>query len=277
MERYQEIEKSIITTYRKTIWGPFIKGIKEYKLIDEGDKIAVCISGGKDSMLLAKCLEELKKHGEKNFELEYLCMNPGYNKENYDLIVENARKLNIPIQFFDSNIFDVVTNVDDNPCYLCARMRRGCLYSKAKSLGCNKIALGHHFNDVVETILMGILYNGQIQSMMPKLISANFEGMELIRPLYKVKEKDIINWQKHNDLKFIRCACRFTENIHNSEDDIGESKRQEMKMLVNNLIQTNPRADDNIFNCVNNINLNTCIAWKKDGIITNFLDDYDKK
>lgn len=274
MERYQEIEKSIITTYRKTIWGPFIKGIMEYKLIDEGDKIAVCISGGKDSMLLAKCLEELKKHGEKNFELEYLCMNPGYNKENYDLIVENARELNIPIQFFDSNIFDVVIGVDGNPCYLCARMRRGCLYSKAKSLGCNKIALGHHFNDVVETILMGILYNGQIQSMMPKLISANFEGMELIRPLYKVKERDIINWQKHNDLNFIRCACRFTENIHNSEDDIGQSKRQEMKMLVNKLLETNPRADDNIFNSVNNINLNTCLSWKKDGIITNFLDFY---
>lgn len=277
MEKYQEIERSIITTYRKTIWGPFIKAIKEYKLIEENDKIAVCISGGKDSVLLAKCLEELKRHGKNNFELQYICMNPGYNKENYDLILENAKTLNIPITYFDSDIFDVVTNVEDNPCYLCARMRRGFLYSKAQSLGCNKIALGHHFNDVVETILMGILYNGQIQSMMPKLKSANFEGMELIRPLYKVKEKDIINWQKHNDLRFLRCACRFTEEMEKSSDGVGESKRQEMKMLVAKLLETNERADDNIFNCVQNINLNTCIAWKKDGKLTHFLDEYPQK
>ncbi|HKL74155.1 MAG TPA: ATP-binding protein [Clostridia bacterium] len=276
MEKYQQIEKSIITTYRKTIWAPFIKAIKEYQLINEGDKIAVCISGGKDSMLLAKCMEELQKHGNRKFELEYICMNPGYNKENYELIVENAAKLNVPINYFDSNIFEVVTTVEDNPCYLCARMRRGFLYSKAKSLGCNKIALGHHFDDVVETILMGILYNGQIQSMMPKLISSNFEGMELIRPLYKVKEKDIINWKNYNELNFIRCACRFTESIHASIDDIGQSKRQEMKMLVKTLLENNPRADDNIFNCVQNINLNTCIAWKKDGKLTSFLEDYSK-
>lgn len=277
MEKYQEIERSIITTYRKTIWGPFIKAIKEYKLINDGDKIAVCISGGKDSMILAKCMQELKRHGDNNFELEFICMNPGYNQANYKKIVENANLLNIPITFFESNIFDVVTTVEDSPCYLCARMRRGFLYSKAQSLGCNKIALGHHFNDVVETILMGILYNGQIQSMMPMLKSANFQGLELIRPIYKVKEKDIINWRNHNGLEFIRCACRFTENMHASVDDVGNSKRQEMKMLVNTLLETNPRADENIFNSVCNINLNTCIGWKKDGIFTNFLDDYSKE
>lgn len=277
MEKYQEIEKSIITTYRKTIWGPFVKGIKEYELIKDGDKIAVCISGGKDSMLLAKCMQELKKHGTNNFELKFICMNPGYNEKNYLQIVNNAKLLDIPVNFFDSNIFDVVTSVDDSPCYLCARMRRGFLYSKAQSLGCNKIALGHHFDDVVETILMGILYNGQIQSMMPKLHSDNFAGMELIRPLYKVKERDIINWRNHNGLDFIQCACKFTDSIHKSADDIGVSKRQEMKKLVKVLLETNEQADDNIFNCVNNINLNTCTGWKKDGKLTGFLEDYSKE
>ncbi|NLL55897.1 MAG: tRNA 2-thiocytidine biosynthesis protein TtcA [Clostridiales bacterium] len=277
MDKYKEAERSIITTYRKTIWRPFVKAVAEYDLIDENDKIAVCISGGKDSMLLAKCLEELQKHGNKRFDLVYLCMNPGYNKENYELIVENAKFLNIPITIFDSDIFEIVTKVDNNPCYLCARMRRGFLYSKAKSLGCNKIALGHHFDDVVETILMGIFYNGQVQSMMPKLISANFENMELIRPLYKVKEKDIINWQNHNNLRFLRCACRFTEDIEKCKDGVGDSKRQEMKILVKKLKEDNPRVGDNIFNCVQNINLNTCIAWKKDGVKSHFLQDYPKK
>jgi tRNA(Ile)-lysidine synthase TilS/MesJ len=276
MEKYKEIEKSIITTYRKFIWGPFIKAIKEYQLIEDGDKIAVCISGGKDSMILAKCMQELKRHGKNNFELIFLCMNPGYNEKNYQKIVSNAETLNIPLTIFDSNIFDVVTSVGDNPCYLCARMRRGFLYSKAQSLGCNKIALGHHFNDVIETVLMGMMYNGQIQSMMPKLVSTNFEGMQLIRPLYKVKEKDIINWCNYNGLEFIRCACHFTDTYNKSIDNIGESKRQEMKMLVKTLLENNPQADNNIFNSVCNINLNTCISWKKDGKLISFLDEYDK-
>lgn len=274
MEKQKQIERSIITTYRKNIWRPFVCAISEYKLIADGDKIAVCISGGKDSMLLAKCMQELKAHGRDNFELEFLCMNPGYNDSNYRKIVENAEILGIPIKFFDSDIFNVVAKIEDSPCYLCARMRRGFLYSKAQELGCNKIALGHHFNDVVETILLGMLYNGQIQSMMPKLKSDNFQGMELIRPMYKIKEKDILNWCAYNGLKFLQCACRFTENTVEYGSGIGESKRLEMKKLVNELIKLNPRADDNIFNSVCNINLNTCIGWKKGKTFISFLDEY---
>ena len=211
-ERRGDIERSIIKKYKKTVWRQFTKGINEYELIQDGDKIAVCISGGKDSMLLAKLMQELKKHGRNNFEVEFLVMNPGYNEENWTIIENNAKLLGIPIKVFQTEIFDIVAGVDDSPCYLCARMRRGYLYAKAKELGCNKIALGHHYDDVIETILMGMMYNGQIETMMPKLHSTNFEGMELIRPLYLVKEAAIKAWRDSNDLHFIQCACRFTEN-----------------------------------------------------------------
>jgi tRNA(Ile)-lysidine synthase TilS/MesJ len=276
MERYEQIERSIITTYRAHIWKKFVEAVNEYRLIKNGDKIAVCISGGKDSMLMAKCFQELKKHGKNNFEAVYLVMDPGYNEINRLTIENNAKLLNIPVTVFDSDIFEAVASVDKTPCYLCARMRRGCLYSKAKELGCNKIALGHHFDDVIETVMMGILYNGQIQSMMPKLHSDNFEGMELIRPLYKVKERDIINWKNYNDLNFIQCACRFTENCTVCDNGGGGSKRQEMKYLIKTLRKNNPNADLNIFNSMYNINLDTAIGYKKDGIRHGFLDGYEE-
>lgn len=272
MERYREIERSLITTYRSAIWRKFTSAINEYELIRDGDKIAVCISGGKDSMLLAKCFQELKRHGKDNFELVFLTMDPGYNEANRKKIEDNAGLLNIPIVFFQSEIFSIVTTVSGSPCYLCARMRRGALYAKAKELGCNKIALGHHFDDVIETILMGIFYNGQIQSMMPKLHSRNFDGMELIRPLYWVKEKDIINWKNYNNLDFLRCACRFTEAC---EDDADKSKRREMKELMKNLLKTNPNADISVFKSVYNVNLNGVIGYKKNDIRRHFLDRYD--
>ncbi len=272
MERYQEIERNLITTYRSKIWRKFTSAINEYELIRDGDKIAVCISGGKDSMLLAKCLQELKRHGKNNFELVFLTMDPGYSTVNRKKIEDNAALLNIPIEIFESDIFSIVTEVSGSPCYLCARMRRGALYSKAKELGCNKIALGHHFDDVIETILMGIFYNGQIQSMMPKLHSRNFEGMELVRPLYWVKEQDIINWKNYNKLDFLRCACRFTEAC---EDEEKSSKRQEMKDLMKNLLKTNPNADISVFKSVYNVNLNTVIGYKKNDVRHHFLDEYD--
>ncbi len=271
----QNIERSLITTYRKKIYSRFVSAIKEYKLISDGDKIAVCISGGKDSMLLAKCFQELKKHGKDNFDVVYLVMNPGYNDINLQTIINNAKLMEVPVQIFESNIFDVANSLDDNPCYMCARMRRGFLYSKAKELGCNKIALGHHFDDVIETILMGVFYNGQIQSMMPKLKSTNFENMELIRPLYKVREKDIINWSKYNDLSFIQCACRFTERTANG-DGTGESIRQNMKELIKEMEKTNPNVAYSIFKTSYNIKLDTVIGYKKKGISYNFLDWYDE-
>jgi len=258
---YQKIEKTLINEYRTSIWNNFLSAIEEYKLIKNGDKIAVCISGGKDSMLLAKCIQELQKQKIYDFEAVYLVMNPGYNIKNKEMIEYNAKILNIPIKVFESNIFEVVTTVDDSPCYLCARMRRGFLYKNAKDSGCNKIALGHHFNDVIETVMMGILYNGQIQSMMPKLHSANFEGMELIRPLYKVKEKDIISWKDYNNLTFLQCACRFTENL--PTDKIFDSKRKEMKILIKQLKEKNPEVDSNIFNSMYNINLDEIIGYKR--------------
>ncbi len=276
MERYREIERSIITTYRKSVWKRFISGINRYKLINEGDKIAVCISGGKDSMLMAKCVQELHRHGVVPFEAEYIVMDPGYNPENRRLILNNAELLNIPIRMFETPIFDSVVNVSDHPCYLCARMRRGYLYKEAQRLGCNKIALGHHFDDVIETILMGMLYGAQIQTMMPKLHSTNHPGMELIRPMYMVKEQDIINWSEHNDLRFIRCACRFTENNAACGDGIGESKRLEMKELIKTFRRTNPYIDMNIFNSVQDVNLSTIIGYHKNGIKYNFLDDYEE-
>lgn len=275
MEKYQEIERSIIKKYRKTIWTKFVKAINEYELIKEGDRIAVCISGGKDSMLLAKCMQELYKHGKRNFELKFVVMDPGYNPYNRQVIIDNAELLNIPIEIFDTEIFDAVAGVADSPCYLCARMRRGYLYKYAQSIGCNKIALGHHFDDAIETILMSMLYGGEIKTMMPKLHSTNHEGMELIRPLYLVKEADIIAWKNYHDLQFIQCACRLTENC-SLGDAGGGSKRQEMKVLVKKFRQTSPHIDMNIFKSVHNVNLQTIIGYRDGEKVYSFLEDYDK-
>ena len=276
MERYKDIERSIIKTYRKSIWRKFIAGINEYKMINEGDKIGVCISGGKDSMLMAKCIQELKRHGVVNFDAEYIVMDPGYNEENRQRIIDNAKILNVPIHIFKTEIFDSVVNVEDHPCYLCARMRRGYLYKEAQKLGCNKIALGHHFDDVIETILMGMLYGAQIQTMMPKLHSTNHPGMELIRPLYLVKEKDILAWTRFNDLQFIQCACRFTENIEKNTENTS-SKREEMKALIKQFRKTSPYIEKNIFNSVKDVNLSTIIGYHGNGISYNFMDDYDER
>lgn len=271
----QRIEKSLITTYKKSIWTNFVAAIKEYELIQDGDKIAVCISGGKDSFIMAKLFQELKKHGKNNFELEFLIINPGYNEINTKIIEENAKALGVPIKMFNANIFDYVASVKEgSPCYLCARMRRGILYSRAKELGCNKIALGHHFDDVVETTLMSMLYNGTFKTMMPKLHSKNYEGLELIRPLYKVREKDIINWKKYSGLNFINCACRFTETCV-IDEETGGSKRKEMKRLVAYLESINPIFADNIFTSLKNVNLNTILGYTKNKEKIFFLDDYD--
>lgn len=277
MERYQEIERSIVKKYRKEIWRPFVKAVQEYELIKEGDKIAVCISGGKDSMLLAKCMQELQKHGKIPFELVFLVMDPGYNEINRQTIINNAKLLNIPIEIFDTDIFNIVAEVDESPCYLCARMRRGYLYKNAKAFGCNKIALGHHFDDVIETILMGMLYSGQIQTMMPKLHSTNFEGMELIRPMYHVKEDAILHWKQYHELQFIQCACRFTENCTLCDNGGGGSKRQEMKALIKKFRSQSSIIDSNIFKSVENVNLDTVIAYKTKGVKHHFLDTYDRE
>ena len=276
LDRCSEIERSIVKKFRKEIWRKFTKAINEYELIQDGDKIAVCISGGKDSMLMAKLFQELECHGKKNFEVVFLVMNPGYNEINYETIVNNARILNVPITVFTSEIFDIVAGEEESPCYLCARMRRGHLYSKAKELGCNKIALGHHFDDVIETILMGMLYGAQVQTMMPKLHSTNFPGMELIRPLYLVREEDIIHWMNYNDLHFIQCACRFTESCASCGGTEKGSKRAEIKDLIRELRKKNPYIEKNIFRSVENVNLNTVIGYKKDGVRHHFLDEYDK-
>ncbi len=274
LTRCQEIERSIVKKFRKDIWRKFTKAINEYELIQDGDKIAVCISGGKDSMLMAKLFQELERHGKKNFDVVFLVMNPGYNEENYQRIVENAGIMNVPITVFESEIFDAVAGEVDSPCYLCARMRRGYLYSKAQELGCNKIALGHHFDDVIETILMGMIYGAQIQTMMPKLHSTNFPGMELIRPLYLVREEDIIHWTNYNDLHFIQCACRLTERCAEAEDVGQVSKRAEVKELIRELRKKSPYIEKNIFRSVENVNLETIIAYKKDGEYHHFLDEY---
>ena len=273
--RIREIERSIIKKFRKPVWRRFTKAINEYELIKDGDKIAVCISGGKDSMLMAKLFQELARHGKKNFEVVFLVMNPGYNEANYQLILENSRTLGIPITVFQSEIFDVVAGEESSPCYLCARMRRGYLYSRAKELGGNKIALGHHYDDVIETILMGMLYGAQIQTMMPKLHSTNFEGMELIRPMYLIREEDIIHWANYNGLRFLRCACRFTEQCADEETD-KSSKRAEVKELIHNLAQKDPVIEFNIFKSVENVNVNTVVAYKKDGVKHHFLETYDE-
>lgn len=274
MEKYQEIERSIITKYRKTIWSKFVKAVQEYNLIEENDKVMVCISGGKDSFLLAKCIQELIKHGKVKFEACYVVMDPGYTDYNREYILKNAELLNIPIEIFNTDIFNVVDNITTKPCYLCARMRRGHLYNKAQELGCNKIALGHHFDDVIETTLLSMFYGSEIKTMMPKLHSDNFEGIELIRPLYLVKEENIISWRNTNDLKFINCACRFTEKI--SLEDDNSSKRKEMKNLINNLRKVNRDIDYNIFKSLDNINLNCILGYHKDGERYSFLDEYDK-
>lgn len=272
MERYEEIERSIIKKFKKTIWSKFISAIKEYELIQPNDKIAVCISGGKDSMLMAKCMQQLQKYSEMKFDTEYIIMDPGYNESIRKQIEENAQILNIPIKIFNTPIFEIVDKVYETPCYLCARMRRGYLYRNARELGCNKIALGHHFDDVIETVLMSMLYAAEIKTMMPKLHSTNHQGMELIRPMYKIREEDIIAWNRYNQLQFIHCACRVSER--DSIDGAG-SKRQETKLLIKRLKQTNPNVDVNIFRSIHNINLNTIIGYKKENEFISFLDNYN--
>ena len=274
LDRCKEAERSIVKKFRKEIWRKFTKAINEYELIQDGDRIAVCISGGKDSMLMAKLFQELERHGKKNFEVVYFVMNPGYNELNYQTILNNAKLLEVPVTVFKTEIFDTVADITESPCYLCARMRRGYLYSKAKELGCNKIALGHHFDDVIETILMGMLYGAQIQTMMPKLHSTNFEGMELIRPLYLIREADIIKWMHYNELHFIQCACRFTENCASCGGTEKGSKRAEIKELIHELAEKNPVIEKNIFRSVENVNLSTVIAYKQDGVTHHFLTTY---
>ena len=274
INKAKDIERSIIKKFRKSIWRKFTAAVNEYELIRDGDKIAVCISGGKDSMLMAKLFQELLRHGKKNFTLVFLVMNPGYDDINYQTILDNAKLLDVPITVFESSIYDIVAEDEKSPCYLCARMRRGHLYAKAKELGCNKIALGHHFDDVIETIVMGMLYGAQIQTMMPKLHSTNFEGMELIRPLYLVREDDIIHWARYNELNFIRCACRLTDNCSISETGDKGSMRAQVKKLIRELAAKNPYIEKNIFRSVENVSLDTVIAYKKDGIKHSFLESY---
>lgn len=273
MEKYREIEKSIIKKYRKEIWSKFVKGVKDYNLIKNGDKIAVCISGGKDSFVLAKCMQELQRHGLIDFELEFIVMNPGYKEKNLNKIKENAFLLNIPINIFETDVFSVANKLNEkSPCYMCARMRRGYLYDKAKKLGCNKIALGHHFDDVIETILLNVLYGGTFSTMMPKVHSENFLDMELIRPLYLVKERDIISWCNYNELEFINCACSFTEK----NNDENKSKRLLIKKLIDELRKDNKFVEYNIFRSAEKVNLNTIISYHNDVLEKHFLDEYDK-
>ncbi len=292
-KRCQEIENSIIKKFRKEIWSPFTKALNNYDLIQDGDKIAVCISGGKDSMLLAKLMQELHRHSKRQFDVVYLVMNPGYNEINYQTILNNAKLLNVPITVFESNIYDLVAGDEfehkrkdgsvvkealsaGNACYMCARMRRGALYNKAKELGCNKIALGHHYDDVIETILMGMLYSGQLQSMMPKLHSTNFEGMELIRPMYLIREENIKRWRDSNDLHFIQCACRFTESCASCGGKEKGSKRADVKAMIAEMKKTNPFVESNIFRSAENVHINTMVAYKtNDGVRHHFLDTYN--
>lgn len=274
--RTKEIERSLIKKYRKNIWCRFTKAIREYELIQDGDKVACCISGGKDSMIMAKLLQELQRHGKVHFDLVFLCMNPGYNEDNWRIIEDNARILGLELNVFNTDIFDVVAGIENNPCYLCARMRRGYLYSHAKELGCNKIALGHHYDDVIETILMGVLYSGKTETMMPKLHSQHFEGMEIIRPLYLIREQAIKSWRDANDLHFIQCACRFTENCASCGGG-RESKRDVVKQLIANLAAKDPIIEQNIFSSVRNVNLNTILGYHRDEMEYSFLDDYDER
>ena len=276
LEPHELVERSLITKFRKPIWRPFVEGVRRYELICPGDKIAVCISGGKDSMLMAKLLQQLQKHSDFPFELVYLVMDPGYDAANRARIEENAALLHIPVTIFESDIFAAADRTDRNPCYLCARMRRGYLYSKAQELGCNKIALGHHFNDVIETTVMAMFYGAQLQAMLPKLHSTNFPGMELIRPLYCVREEAILNWCRYNDLHFIQCACRLTEKIAASDDGVGESKRQEVKLLIRKLSEDNPNLEISIFHALHAVCLDTFPGYKSHGEVHSFLENYDR-
>ena len=277
LEPYQLVERSIIKKYREKLWTPFITAVNRYELIQPGDKIAVCISGGKDSMLMAKLMQELHRHSEVPFEPVFLVMDPGYNEINRQKIEQNAAFLHIPITVFETNIFAVANNTDRTPCYLCAKMRRGHLYSKARELGCNKIALGHHFNDVIETVVMSMFFGGQLSSMPPKLHSKNFPSMELIRPLYCVHEEDILAWKRYNDLEFIQCACRFTENCTMCDNGGGGSKRQEVKLLLRRLKQDNPDIEKSIFHSIHNLSLDTMVEYKSKGVRHSFLEDYDER
>lgn len=272
----QRIERSITKTYRDTIWNPFIRAMKQYALVGEGDRVAVCISGGKDSMLLAKLMQMLRRYSDFPFELAFLVMDPGYSAGNRKRIEDNAERLGIPITIFETNIFDVADKAEKYPCYLCAKMRRGHLYKKARELGCNKIALGHHFSDVIETTVLSLFYGSQLQGMMPKLHSTNYAGMELIRPLYCVREEDILRWCRHNDLRFIRCACKVTEKIAHSEDGTGDSKRQEIKLLIKELKKTNPNIENSIFNAIHAVHIDTFPGYKSGGEDHSFLEGYDR-
>ena len=275
LEAWQIAERSISKTYRKTIWNPFVEAVKKYQMIQAGDKIAVCISGGKDSMILATLMRMLQRYSEVPFELEYIVMDPGYNQENKQRIIDNAKILNIPIDIFNSDIFNVVVKIEQNPCYLCARMRRGYLYSRAKELGCNKIALGHHLSDVIETTVMGMFYGSQIQAMLPRLKSTNYEGMELIRPMYCIKEDAIIAWSKYNNLEFIRCACRFTEDYKTNDNKEGLSKRQEIKDLIKSMKKVNPNIEINIFRSIHNANVDTLVEYKINDEFHSFLEKFE--
>jgi len=275
LEPYQLAERSIITKYRKVLWNPFIEAVKRYEMIQPGDRIAVCISGGKDSMLLAKLMQQLQKHSDFPFELVFLVMDPGYNELNRRKIESNAALLNIPVTIFESDIFEVADSAGKSPCYLCARMRRGYLYSRAQELGCNKIALGHHFNDVVETTLISMFYGSQLQAMLPKLHSTNFEGMTLIRPLYCVHEDDIIAWARDNSLEFIQCACRLTERSAADTGDVNVSKRKEIKLLLRRLRQGNPNIEKSIFNSIHAVALDTMPGFKTGGVEHSFLERFN--
>lgn len=277
-ERRREVEESIRKRFRRRLYTPFAKALNDYELVEEGDRICVCISGGKDSMLMAKLFQEVKRHNKFPFELVFLCMDPGYNEANRRIIEENAALLGIPLRFFQTEIFDAVFHIEKSPCYVCARMRRGWLYRRARELGCNKIALGHHYDDVIETVLMGMLYSGQFQAMMPKLRSTNFEGMELIRPLYLIREEDILRWRDENHLNFIQCACKFTESCSSCQTDgTSSSKRLETKRLIASLKRTNPFIEKNLFKSMENVSLNTVLAVRENGVKHSFLEWYGKK
>ena len=275
-EQLEKIERSINKKYRKELWGPFVRAIKTYELIQEGDKIAVCISGGKDTFCMAKLMQMLQRYSEIKFDVVYLVMDPGYNELNRQKIEENAKILDIPVTIFETRIFDIANSQEKTPCYLCAKMRRGALYNKAQELGCNKIALGHHFDDVIETTLLGMFYASKLEAMMPKLHSQNYAGMELIRPMYCIREEDIIAWKNYNDLEFIQCACRFTENCTICDNGGGGSKRQEVKQLIKQLRKENPDIEKSIFNSIHKVNIETFPGYKKDDRYISFLEDYDK-
>ena len=277
LEFYEEVERSLTKRFRKDIWTPFMTAIRQYEMIQPGDRIAVCVSGGKDSMLLAVLMRMLSRFTTVPFEVEFLSMDPGYNSANREKLEQNAARLNLPLRVFQSDVFAVANASERNPCYLCARMRRGHLYARARELGCNKIALGHHFSDVIETTVLGLFYGGQLQGMMPKLHSTNFPGMELIRPLYCVHEDAIVNWKNYNGLDFLQCACRFTEQAHLSGDGIGESKRQEIKLLLRELKKTNPNIENSIFRAIHQVSLDTFPGYKTQGELHSFLERYEKE